>query len=107
MTTNIGVRGTGGPQGPARATSANVSQREDLADFITMITRDETPFTSDIGKSSASAIYHEWQTDTLEAPGNSRIAEGQDWIQPGASDPTPSAGAKFQAAGPNRTRLGN
>jgi|TARA_R110001583_G_scaffold65329_3_gene188832 hypothetical protein len=107
MTTIIGSRGTGGPQGPARATSANVSQREDLANFITMITRDETPFISSIGKSKATAIYHEWQTDTLEAPGDSRIAEGQDWLVPGASDPTPSAGAKFQVAGPFRTRLGN
>jgi hypothetical protein len=107
MTTNIGVRGTGGPQGPARATSANVSQREDLANFITMITRDETPFTSDIGKSSCTAIYHEWQTDTLEAPGDSRIAEGQDWLQPGAANPTPAAGAKFQVACPNRSRIGN
>ena len=106
MTTIIGSRGTGGPQGPARATSANVSQREDLANFITMITRDETPFISSIGKSKATAIYHEWQTDTLEAPGDSRIAEGQDWLVPG-SDPTPSAGAKFQVAGPFRTRLGN
>lgn len=41
-----------------------------------MITRDETPFTSSIGKGKATAIYHEWQTDTLEAPGNSVIAEG-------------------------------
>ena len=107
MTTIIGSRGTGGPQGPARATSANVSQREDLADFITMITRDETPFLSSIGKTKATAIYHEWQTDTLEAPGDSRIAEGQDFLQPGSADPTPSAGAKFQVVGPYRTRLGN
>ena len=107
MTTVIGARGTGGPQGPARATSANVSQREDLANFISMITRDETPFVSTIGKAKATAIYHEWQTDALEAPGDSRIAEGQDWIEPGASNPTPSAGGKFQSTGPNRTRLGN
>jgi len=107
MTTVIGARGTGGPQGPARASSANVSQREDLANFISMITRDETPFVSTLGKAKATAIYHEWQTDTLEAPGDSRIAEGQDWIEPGASNPTPSAGTKFQATGPNRTRLGN
>ena len=67
----LGVRASGGPQGPARATSANVSQREDLANFITMITRDETPFMSSIGSAKATAIYHEWQTDKLEVPGNS------------------------------------
>ena len=82
MTNLLAVRATGGPGGPTRGTGPNVSQREDLANFITMITRDETPFTSDIGKSSATAIYHEWQTDTLEAPGDSRIPEGQDFLAP-------------------------
>ncbi len=113
MATTIGVRGTGGPQGPARATSANVSQREDLANFITMITRDETPFTSSIGKTKATAIYHEWQTDTLDTPGDSRVAEGQDYLEPAASAytggtaQTPAVGAKFAQKGPERTRLGN
>jgi len=102
MAVNLGVRGTRGPGGPARGSSADVSEREDLANFITMITRDETPFTSSIGKSKATAIYHEWQTDTLEAPGNSVIAEGQDWVAP-----TASPGDTFSASGPNRTRLGN
>jgi len=102
MAVNLGVRGTRGPGGPVRGTSADVSEREDLANFITMITRDETPFTSDIGKSSATAIYHEWQTDTLEAPGNSVIAEGTDWVAP-----TASPGNTFSVSGPNRTRLGN
>lgn len=109
MTTLIGARGTGGPQGPARATSANVSQREDLANFITMITRDETPFVSSIGKAKATAIYHEWQTDTLAAPGDSRVAEGQDYIEPATSahSATPAVGAAFARTGPFRTRLGN
>ena len=112
MANNLGVRGTGGPQGPARGTGKDVSQREDLANFITMITRDETPFTASIGKSKATAIYHEWQTDVLEAPGNSRIGEGTDWIAPdatgsGGTGATPATGAKFAVSGPNRTRLGN
>jgi hypothetical protein len=102
MAVNLGVRGTRGPGGPARGSTADVSEREDLANFITMITRDETPFTSDIGKSSATAIYHEWQTDTLETPGNSVIAEGTDWVAP-----TASPGNTFSVSGPNRTRLGN
>jgi hypothetical protein len=112
MANNLGVRGTGGPQGPARGTGKDVSQREDLANFITMITRDETPFTSSIGKAKATAIYHEWQTDQLEAPGNSRIGEGTDWIAPdatgsGGTGATPATGAKFAITGPYRTRLGN
>ena len=53
--------------GPGRlGTNRDVSQREDLANFISMITRDETPFMSSIGKTKATAIYHEWQTDQLQ-----------------------------------------
>jgi len=112
MANNLGVRGTGGPAGPARGTGKDVSQREDLANFITMITRDETPFMSSIGKAKATAIYHEWQTDQLEAPGNSRIGEGTDWIAPdatgsGGTGATPATGDKFAISGPYRTRLGN
>jgi hypothetical protein len=109
MTNILGVRGTGGPGGPARGTGKDVSQREDLANFITMITRDETPFTSSIGKAKATAIYHEWQTDQLEAPGDSRIGEGTDYLQPaaGGNTATPAVGDKFAESGPNRTRLGN
>ena len=110
MTNVLGVRGAGGPAGPARSTGKDVSQREDLADFITMITRDETPFISSIGKAKATAIYHEWQTDELEAPGDSRIGEGTDYIAPvsgGGASATPAVGAKFATDGPNRTRLGN
>src|SRR5210317_1495339 len=109
MATTLGVRGTGGPQGPQRASDKDVSQREDLANFITMITRDETPFMSSIGSTKATAIYHEWQTDTLEAPGSSRIAEGQDYLEPasGGATATPAVGAKFAESGPTRTRLGN
>jgi len=109
MATTLGVRGTGGPQGPARSTGNDVSQREALADFITMITRDETPFISSIGKTKATAIYHEWQTDTLEAPGSSRIPEGTDYLEPasGGATTSPAVGDKFATNGPNRTRLGN
>lgn len=110
MTNVLGVRGAGGPAGPARSTGKDVSQREDLADFITMITRDETPFISSIGKAKATAIYHEWQTDELETPGDSRIGEGTDYIEPvsgGGASATPTVGAKFATDGPNRTRLGN
>jgi hypothetical protein len=109
MSSTLGVRGTGGPQGPRRASDTNVSQREDLANFITMITRDETPFISSIGKAKATAIYHEWQTDTLEAPGSSRIAEGTDYLEPasGGATATPAVGNKFANSGPTRTRLGN
>ena len=93
-------------------TDNTVSQREDLANFISMITRDETPFMSSIGKTKATAIFHEWQTDELQAPGDSRISEGLDYLIPGSSTPlaggsSQAAGDEFNVVGPNRTRLGN
>jgi hypothetical protein len=95
------VAGRGVSTGRAQAdvtsgrNNADVSQREDLANFITMITREETPFISSIGKTKATAIYHEWQTDELAAPGNSRLAEGTDFDSGSVT------------VGPHRTRLGN
>ena len=53
---------------PSGRSENDVSQREDLANFISMITRDETPFMSSVGKTKATAIYHEWQTDELQKP---------------------------------------
>ena len=77
-----------------------------------MITRDETPFMSSIGKTKATAIYHEWQTDELAAPGDSKISEGLDYIIPGqtgslAGGATQAAGTEFANVGPHRSRLGN
>ena len=42
--------------------------REDLANFISNISRDERPFLSSVGTTSATLPRHEWQTDTLEDP---------------------------------------
>ena len=93
---------------------AGVSQREDLANFISMITRDETPFMSTIGKTKATAIYHEWQTDELNAPGLSVVTEGTDYIEPagasvysGSDSDVLGSPNTFAVTGSNRTRLGN
>ena len=67
-----------------------IGQREDLSNTIYSIAPTETPVVSSIGKTKATAIYHEWQTDALEAPGSSRIAEGQDWVAPGSGAQTPA-----------------
>ena len=88
--------------------NSTVSEREDLANFISMITRDETPFISSIGKTKATAVYHEWQTDALAAPGDSKVSEGADWEVPSATVHTD--GAAGNVANPvdgQRTRLGN
>ena len=44
-----------------------IGQREDLSDVIYNISPTETPFLNSVGKSKATAIYHEWQTDSLAA----------------------------------------
>jgi len=109
MATNPYATNTAGSRKASGSNDSTVSEREDLANFISMITRDETPFISSIGKSKATAIYHEWQTDTLEAPGNSKLIEGADFAVPDASGSTAdgASGAAAYKTGPNRTRLGN
>ena len=51
-----------------------IGQREDLSDVIYNISPTETPFLNSVGKSKATAIYHEWQTDSLAAVNTSNAA---------------------------------
>lgn len=46
----------------------NIGVREDLEDDIYRIAPEKTPFTSNIGKTKAKSVYHEWQTEALAAP---------------------------------------
>jgi len=56
-----------------------IGQREDLTDIIYDISPTETPFMSSIGKNRATAVYHEWQTDSLAAATTANAAvEGAD-----------------------------
>lgn len=54
--------------------------REELANTISMITPEETPFISNIGTRKVTSVHPEWQTDTLATPDvtNNR-PEGSDW----------------------------
>jgi hypothetical protein len=56
-----------------------IGEREDLVDVIYDISPQDTPIMSSIGKGRASAVYHEWQTDSLAAAtsGNAAV-EGAD-----------------------------
>ena len=70
-----------------------VGNRETLADRIYMITPEETPFLSMIGKTDLEGVHPEWQTDSLATPDTSNAQpEGNDW--------------SFQAINPT-TRVGN
>ena len=62
------------------ATAANGytggSIKEDLANYITNISRDETPFSSSIGTSKTSNVNHEWLTDDYATPADNAAVEG-------------------------------
>ena len=45
-----------------------IGLREDLSDIIYNISPTETPFMTAIAREKSTAVYHEWQTDALEAP---------------------------------------
>lgn len=71
--------------------------REDLSNSIYQISPEETPFTSNIGTTSATATYHEWQTHALASAsdGNAQL-EG---------DETSFAAASRSVRVGNRTQI--
>ena len=72
-----------------------IGQREDLSNTIYNIAPTETPVVSSIGKTKATATYHEWQTDTLLAASAAGLKEGDDAA--GASDtPTTRVGTEHK-----------
>jgi hypothetical protein len=57
-----------------------VGNREELSDTIHMITPEETPALSLIGRMSVKSVHPEWQTDTMRTPVSSNnVPEGNDW----------------------------
>ena len=64
---------------PTFTAHSAIGQREDLTDIIYNISPTDTPFMSSIGKTKATAVYHEWQTDSLAAATTANAAiEGAD-----------------------------
>lgn len=57
---------------------AAIGNREDLVDVIYDISPMDTPLLSEAARGKASAVYHEWQTDALEAAAANRQIEGDD-----------------------------
>jgi len=54
--------------------------REEFANAIYMITPEDTPFVSMIGRDSVESTHPEWQTDTLVAPNvNNAVPQGDDF----------------------------
>lgn len=59
-------------------TYQSIGNREDLSDVIYSISPTDTPFMSSVGKTKATAVYHEWQTDSLAAAAQNAVVEGAD-----------------------------
>jgi hypothetical protein len=75
-----------------------VGQREDLSNTIYNIAPTETPVVSSIGKTKATATFHEWQTDDLAAANNDGLLEGADAAAASAT-PTVRVGNRTQIQG--------
>jgi len=57
----------------------SVGEREDLSDVIYSISPTDTPFLSSAAKTKATAVLHEWQTDSLAAASTSNaVIEGNE-----------------------------
>jgi len=57
----------------------SVGEREDLSDVIYSIAPTDTPFLSSAAKTQATAVLHEWQTDSLAAAAtNNAVIEGDE-----------------------------
>lgn len=59
-------------------TFSAIGNREDLADVIYNISPVDVPFMGSVGKSTATAVLHEWQSDALATAANNAVLEGDD-----------------------------
>jgi hypothetical protein len=75
-----------------------IGQREDLSDVIYNISPTDTPFMSSIGKTKATAVYHEWQTDSLAAAVLTNYAVEGDTASDATMSPTTRVGNRTQIA---------
>ena len=75
----LNVGGTGGLQG------IGGSVREDLANFVSNVDRDETPLMSSAGSTKATSTYHDWLTDSYADPIAQTVAEGSAFTISGGS----------------------
>lgn len=64
---------------PTFTAHSAIGQREDLTDVIYSISPTETPLLNTLARAKATAVYHEWQTDSLAAATTANAAvEGAD-----------------------------
>jgi hypothetical protein len=75
-----------------------IGMREDLSDVIYSISPTDTPFFSSVGKTKATAVLHEWQTDSLAAATLSNFAVEGDTASDATMSPTTRVGNRCQIA---------
>jgi hypothetical protein len=73
-------------------TTVAKGNREDLSNEIYMISPEDTPFMSAIGRGSASSVFHEWQSDALSAVDRTNWQLEGDDVSPATSAPTTRIG---------------
>src|SRR5690606_5743050 len=56
-----------------------IGNREELAEAIYMITPEDTPLMTLIGREPVKTTHPEWQTDELATPGSNAVVEGDTW----------------------------
>ena len=71
-----------------RTTYGAVGVREDLSNVIYNISPTDTPFLNGAGRSSASGVYFEWETDVLAPAANNWQAEGDDLASTAVVEPS-------------------
>ena len=59
---------------PTYTAHSAIGQREDLIDVIYQISPTETPIMSTLARTKATAVYHEWQTDSLASATSANAA---------------------------------
>ena len=57
-----------------------VGNREELADIIYMISPQDTPMSTLIGRGNCLTTHPEWQVDTLATPAKNAVHEGNQWV---------------------------
>jgi hypothetical protein len=69
-------------------TTAAVGNREELDNFVSMITPTDTPIYSMAGKEKAESKHPEWEYEDLDAPGDNAQPEGNEYDFDAVTPPT-------------------
>lgn len=76
-------------------TSAAIGNREELDDFVSMITPSDTPIYTMAGKEKAESKHPEWEYEDLDTPGTNAQPEGNEFNFDAVTAPT-RVGARTQ-----------